>query len=368
MRRKGLAVIVALVQSLALWYGLAPANAQDDCTTNRTELNASQSPDKPPVRTCGAATASEGVQGVDTLVSPLTTTSLSAALSTNQRNTEFRATFLPAQFIDRKYSFLLSELRFVLLADTSSSVTRIAVSTGYNPFAIGSDRGGDIIRRAVAHAACSNAGLGDALTWCNNRRKTEQWKEINSGFRPAVLFTGSYDLYPYGKSPDPNNPTQQVALEWNGGGAGQLSFEFRPQQHWRAQLWGSAKYIRPDGNAGSELSRVLGGGFTLSWIAWDFLPEKPVKSTDYPEDYIREGFIPGVALGTSIQIMQCNGEEECAKQRTSQWSATPYVDILVSTKLQLRISVPITRFKAVDAEDGTDIAGTLNIAGSLGTP
>lgn len=304
----------------------------------------------------------EPVAGVDALIVRPTLTAVSAALSTKDNNTEFKATFLPAQFIDREYEWPFSEARLVLLSDTSTSLTRVSVSTGYNPFSLRAPRGGAAIE--ATQKACEGIDPGPEEEKCNDRRTAAQWPLLNRGWLPSVYLTLSYDFYPFGEVPSETMPAQQVDLEWNGGPSAQLSFEFRPRERVRLSGWGTAKRVRSEGKPGTELANYLGGGMSVSTIAWSFRPEEDGK---FSKDYIQEGFIPGLGLGCSLQGSRCDGEEDCLKLRTSQWSITPFIDVLASAKLQFRISVPITMFNAVD-KNGTDVAGTFSVAGSIGTP
>lgn len=305
----------------------------------------------------------ETAPGVDTLITRPTTSAVSAALSTKEKNTEFKATFLPAQFVEHPYDWYFSEARVVLLADTASSLTRISISTGYNPFSLRSSRG-DAAIAATSHD-CDGVEIGQELEDCNNRRTAAQWPILNSGWIPSLFLTLSYDVYPFGKAASESDPTQQVDLEWDGGPSGQLSIEFRPCEMLRASAWTSLKHTRADGKPGSEKASYIGGGATFSAIAWSFMQKDAV---DFPDDYVQEGFVPGIGAGMSLQFLQCDGDEQCAKQRTLQWSVTPFLDILGSSKVQVRLSLPITRFESVDKKTGTDIAGTFSIAGSIGAP
>lgn len=353
---------------------LAAADTSDDCDPRPASTAPGPGTDKPDPDSgsrarCRLGPAPEAVPGVDALLTRLTSTSLSTALSTKEKNTEFRATFVPAEFLDVKYRSLFSELRLVLLANTDTSLTRVSVSTGYNPFAPGSARSREAFRSAMAHAGCDT--LGAAMVDCHRRLTRGYWRRLHGGWTPAVLVTGSYDFYPYGRVPDEMDMAKQVALEWNGGPSGQLALELRPHERWRMQAWGTARYVRPDGKPTSSLSTVVGGGLTISGLVVSFLPKDPAdaagKVSELPAEYMEQGFIAGIGLGASIQLTHCNGEDKCSKGRTDELSVTPYIDILASSKVQLRLAVPITRFTSASGS-GAEVAGTFSIAGSLGTP
>jgi hypothetical protein len=303
------------------------------------------------------------VAGVDQLLTSATLTSLTAGLSSQDKSTELRVVVVPSQFVDVAYVPLFSELRVVAVADSASSALRLAVSTGYNPWSFRGYPGKRVIEQSNDDFDCSNLAPGtQAMANCNNRRTAAQWRALRRRWIPSVFATLGYDLYPFGRQPDAADPTREVELQWNGGVTGQLALELRPGELARLSLWGTAKYARPDGAPEAKLARYLGAGATVSFLAWPLLSEAERTQS---ADYRRDGFLPGVGLGASFQVSRCDGQEKCAKLRTSQWSVSPFLDILASASLQLRLSVPITRYEAVDS-DGVDVAGTFSVGGNLG--
>jgi hypothetical protein len=306
----------------------------------------------------------EPAEGVDELVARTTLTGVSAAVSGSEKGTKFTVNFVPAQFFDFCYFGLLSEAKVSAVADSASSLTRVTLSTGYNPYSLRSTNGDKIIKKNIATYPCSPPFIGkETYARCTRRRQAKEWEQFNS-IRPAVTAALSIDLYPWGSGPDPDDSSMTARLEPWGGISGQIGLESHPTNGMRLSLWGTTKHIRASGGAGTKLARTLGGGVTFSLVALDFLPSDLADSSN---DYIQTGLLPGLVVGASLQGSDCDGDTECVKARTREVSVTPFIDLVASSKLQFRISFPFTRFETA-SETNTEIVPTFSVASTLGTP
>lgn len=198
---------------------------------------------------------------------------------------------------------------------------------------------------------------------CIQDQNARIWRRLNKGFVPAIGITGFVDTYPFGKSSDPDDPSQSKRLEPWGGAGIEPNLSFHPSERTALDVYGRYSKRRASGAADTKLARYLEGGVTASWLAWQFLDEAQLSKSN---DYVREGFIPGLAIGASLQASQCDGRDACIKKKTSQLSATPFVDIRVKPALQIRLSTVLAKFDAVD-DDGQDIAPSLSLAGQIGS-
>jgi hypothetical protein len=198
---------------------------------------------------------------------------------------------------------------------------------------------------------------------CERKRLAERWSKINATLLPSVGATGFIDLFPYGRAPDPLDTTAQMTagLEHWGGSGVQLSLSFHLSEHLSLDLSGTHKRTRAKGDPHTRLANTDGAAATAAYLAFPFLNQTQLQNDD---DYIKSGFIPGIAIGASVQHSDCDGREQCAKQRTTQTSVTPFLDIRVNSKLQLRLSVPLTWYESTD-KDGKDIAPTFSLAGEV---
>jgi hypothetical protein len=318
-----------------------------------------------------------------------------AALSTSKNGTEFKATIVPLAAFDLPYLAFVSGISLTIAADTASSLTRAAFSTGYNPFSLRGSRAEHAIEQATQAAQCGTlpteaktcktscgafnnpeqkkvceAECGDALTkalkTCNARRLANEWSYINDTWIPALGFSVAADFYPTGSQQDPKSTsaTPQSLNGW-GGFTLQVSLTFRPNEGVQADFYGSLKpWWRPSGDATARMARYVGGGATLSWLFYSFMDRGRPEQTP---DYVKSGFVPGVAVGASGQALSCLTEETCNKGRTRQYSVTPFVELRVKAQVQLRFSVPIAYYK-VAGSDGTELAPTFTIGGTIGAP
>jgi len=198
---------------------------------------------------------------------------------------------------------------------------------------------------------------------CENRRLAAQWPTLNGTWIPSVGLTGFIDTYPAGEGPDPKDTTGQTSadLEPFGGVGVEGSLSFHPHERIGLDLYISYMKARSSGLPHTKLANNVGGGATFSALFFSFLDDSEKYKSP---DYVKAGFLPGLGLGASAQIVYCDGREQCAKERPDQRSVTPFFDVRVKPALQFRISVPITSYTSVD-KTGTDIQPTLSIAGQI---
>ncbi len=81
---------------------------------------------------------------------------VSAALSGAPDGADFRASFVPGR-LDLPYVEVLSESKFTLFTASRTSLTQLAYSIGYNPFALRGRRVARIIDESIAQAPCGEA-------------------------------------------------------------------------------------------------------------------------------------------------------------------------------------------------------------------
>ena len=428
------------------------------------------------------------VPGVDALIAPTAQTLATASASGATKGSVFRANIVPLLAVDAPYIPVVSELKFGVATDTSTSLTQITLGLSQNPFALRSKRGIRILGETMEKAQCGDSEykmrhrLKDGLkpmqeavakaqaevaeaekalaaaetdvvsrrkavdlvlaseasdrvaqfqqaeaAWatavaeenraaaaakgaaerlektrsakhrasdealatlkqlndttrrasvrlpdgtevapfqeCYDKMHAEQWRSINSTLQPQVGLTFGLDLYPWGRVPDPTDATGQTTadLEPFGGASGQLSLSFHLLERFGIDLWGTYKRARASGDPHTKVANIYGSGLTVSGLVWSFMDDS--KPGQYP-DYIKSGFIPGLALGASGQVSFCDGQSACAKGRTDLYSVTPFVDIRVKPELQFRLALPISFFKTVDKKDN-EIAPTFSLAGSI---
>jgi len=335
------------------------------------------------------------VAGVEPLVVGTATDFAAAALTTSKNGTEFKASMVPLAAFDLPYMAFVSDAGLTLTADTSSSLTRATVSTGYNPFSLRGSRASQAMEAASARFQCgtlpddaalckaSCATLVDAKQrevcekrcaeafdkankTCNARREATEWSYINTGWVPALGLSASADLYPTGSQQDPKSTAAaSQSLNGWGGFTVQASLSFRPAETVQADLYGSLKpWWRPSGDPAARMARYLGGGATVAWLFHSFLDRARPEQT---ADYLKSGFIPGIAMGISGQILSCLSEDTCNKGRTDQYSGTPFLEVRVKSQAQLRISVPITYY-TLRGSNGSELAPTFTLAGTIGAP
>jgi hypothetical protein len=206
------------------------------------------------------------------------------------------------------------------------------------------------------------ADLDSQADTCEAKRQAWQWTELNGTLIPQVSLTSTIDLYPSGTTQSPTNPDaeEELPLEAWGGTGLELAVSFRPAEQLSIDIWGSYRRVRASGLPDTKLANYTGGGATVSWL---FLLNK--AKLDSSPDYIKEGFMPGFAVGASVQATRCDGGEQCMKQRPDQRSITPFVDIRLKPQLQLRISLPIISYTSVAAKTGDELAPSFSVAGVI---
>jgi hypothetical protein len=284
---------------------------------------------------------------------------LSAAVNGKKDGTTVRVSFVPAEAIDFAYRPLLSEAKFTLSSDSSSSLTRLVFSTGMNPFNLRGLRANDVQRASNELYQCGLKADKEQRLRCNRQRESWQWSALRSTWIPAVTTSVSTDIYPHGNIQDKTDATKSARAEGFGGVGTQLNLTFQPRERIQLELWGSIKRARTSGEPGTKFSYYLGGGVTMSVLAWSFFDRAALAEN---ADYYHDGFIPGVALGASEQATHCNGQGDCAKGRTQQFSTTYFVDIRVKPSIQVRLSAPVTAYKSVRG-NGSELAPVLTLAG-----
>lgn len=104
--------------------------------------------------------APDPIAGVATQIAPSQVDLASAAVSTKEKGTEFKATFVPAKLFDTGYVDVLSESKIVLTSD--GTLTRFGYGVAYNPFALRSDRAAEIVGLELHKKGCGKA-LADSL-------------------------------------------------------------------------------------------------------------------------------------------------------------------------------------------------------------
>jgi hypothetical protein len=366
------------------------------------------------------------VVGVYESVTPDTQEALAASITPKKDGTEFLATFTPMRTTEWEYIPVLSEAKLTVSTNTDSRLTRGALTFGYNPFAIASERGRDVVDSTIKSFACDGAvqGIGsaqlerdqakiqladaeaklNALTGTSDiaafsqaharvdaaRRRLEkadgalkklrtdeeradecrrdvvdaQWKKINETFIPQASITAFANIFPGGSSTSVDNDTTttDTFTMWGGWGIEPgLSFHFRPDLG--LAVWYRYARERASGAGDAELATYNGAGATASFQFWDFLSPADLKKS---VDYVQGGFIPGVALGASIQILRCDGDSNCKDRTIDSSSATPFVDVRVTQTLQVRLAVPVAKVNKVAGEkDGEVAEATLTFAGSI---
>ena len=348
-----------------------------------------------PVHSIFSPSTPTPVTGVEPLVVGTATDFAAAAVSTSKDGTQFKATIVPVAAFDLAYRPFVSDMAVTISTDSSNSLTRATFSTGYNPFSLRGSRGQQAINQSLQAAQCgtlpveaaacktscaayTNAdqkkaceaecddALSKALKTCNARRAANEWSYINDTWIPALGLSASADFYPTGTRQDPNSTSaSSQSLNGWGGFTLQASLSFRPGERMQADLYGSLKpWWRPSGDPSARMARYFGGGATLSWLFYSFLDRGRPEQTP---DYLKSGFIPGVAVGASLQALSCTTEDTCNKGRTSQYSVTPFIEVRVKAQLQVRFSVPVAYYK-VAGGDETALAPSFTIGGVIGAP
>lgn len=189
-----------------------------------------------------------------------------------------------------------------------------------------------------------------------------QWRELRSTIIPSVSVTGFVRTHPVARAEGDNTKP------WGGGGA-QLQLLWRPHERGEITAWGTYARTRPSGAPDAKLSHNVGGSLQSSWTVLRFLDDCTFASdheTDclqQDDDYIASGFIPGLSLGASFQINRCFGGVNCEKSRTFSFSATPYVSVRASTKLNVRFSLPLSRHDTAGDDDENEVTPTISLAG-----
>ncbi len=343
------------------------------------------------------------VVGVDELVAGTSVAFLSAAVTAKTSGSEFRVSSVPMAAVDRRYVPVLSEAALVASTDTSSSLSRVAVSLPYNPFSLRAPRAARIMERSnelhqcggrsvEAIGTCDGAcaaydGVAGAdqrkalkeaciaqcrrqaeqeMGACNTRRLASEWQLLNDSWVPAASLTAAADFYPYGTAANPQAPGTTTRLRWWGGMTFQASLTFRKLERWQTDLWGTFRpRWRSSGAPDAGMARYAGGGASISYLAWSFLGRDRLERH---ADYAKTGVLPGAALGASLQGSWClTDDARCTDGRTRQVSLTPYLDVRITSQLQVRIGVPISWYRSV-AKSGAEAAPTLSIAGAVSPP
>lgn len=368
--------------------------------------------------TGSAARSPDPVDGVNALVTSPTPALLSTALNAKSTGTQLRASFVPLAALDLPYIEGLSELKVSALTDTKTNLTEPSVSISYNPFSLRGGRGRSIERDSLnfqcqaedivkqltpareqarhsedaqkkqldqidrsnvanvmayldqkqmvddAHAKVQD--LSDQIVKaqaeekdCEKKRVASEWRVINDSAVPLVTLTAFIDTYPFGKGPDPNDTTGQTSAKlepWGGWGL-QPAISFHFAERGAVDAYATIKNVRASGAPGTRLAKYWGAGLTASCLVVSFIgPERQWDSADY----VQQGFIPGVAGGISAQYLNCKGREQCVDLKGTQWSATPFFDVRAKPELQVRFSVVLGRYSAVDKK-GTDVAPAVSI-------
>jgi hypothetical protein len=154
MRREFASAALALAATLASGSALAGSSLKDEIDKGTSSQPVVAAPDP--------------VAGVATQIAPTQVDLAAAAVSTKEKGTEFKATFVPAKLFDSGYVDVLSESKFVLTSD--GSLTRIGYGVAYNPFALRSKRAAEIAT-SVLHTNHCGANLADAFDALNESIK-----------------------------------------------------------------------------------------------------------------------------------------------------------------------------------------------------
>lgn len=183
-----------------------------------------------------------------------------------------------------------------------------------------------------------------------------QWRELTSDWGPQLAVSASVDVFPAGfyvdpagKASGPNEPF--------GGFTAQVGLTLRPRERLTLSAWGTYKVGRPSGLPYTFVASYYGASAQLAWLAVSFLDlddesnaEKDNYSRSGYENYVKSGFLPGVALGASAQFLWCvQGDATCSPSPGTQWSIAPFVDTKLSPLLQFRVAVQVSQGPAVDA-------------------
>ncbi len=327
--------------------------------------------------------APDPVAGVDTLLIRPTGSALSSSLAVSSDSSNLTATLTPGELWDSDYNRFWSEIRLALTSEVQSGRSRAALSWTSNPFSLRSARGraiqasilqASILRAEGTEEDCSTVAPENKLL-CDQRSKAEEWRQINSaGLREAAFtLTAAYEVYPFGHVPD--NDGMLVTREGNGGVTVQATMELRPTEGQNLTGWLTYKRTQPDGEPGAMHSHNLGGGLAWSGVVRRMFRSKPAEL----RDYVDTGFVPGIGLGVSVQVSHCFHEadldigdhtHDCDQRRGTQASIALSVDLLASSSVQVRLSVPLEVYDPVQPEGDISwyLKPTLSIAGALGSP
>jgi len=305
------------------------------------------------------------VEGVAPLTIPTTTERAAASLSTKQDGTKLRATVMPLEFFPTlDYFNVWSEWRLTAQADTSTNLTRVATSFGYNPFNRRGSRAQDVFKAVVAQKNCGQyPPVSPQMKQCNDEVMPEYVKELNSSWRPQLTLGVAFDFFPGGQTQDKNDPTKLLSSEWWGGPHLQFTAANRPIERLSLELGLEYKHTRPSGDAATVMANYYSGSLTISGIVIPFLPDAAAERAKN-ESYISEGYLPGIALGASFQGFVCtSAAASCDKTRTKGGSVTPFVDVRVNPKLQLQFSIPVSWYDA--NANGAQVGPVLSVAGGF---
>jgi hypothetical protein len=194
----------------------------------------------------------------------------------------------------------------------------------------------------------------DGRAACEDRAIAAAWPRLHGTWLPRVALSGAVDLLP-GRTGRDGAPAGREAF---GGWRAELALQLRPHEGWTLEAWAAGASTRPSGVVGTPLGWSYGGGVTASALWWTFLRGDRAASPDY----LREGFLPGVAGGVSGQVLRC--DTACAGGVTEAWSATPFLDVRVRPALQFRFAVPVTRSSEGPVR-ATTVAPTVTVAAAL---
>jgi len=128
-----------------------PSPALADDSDSRLQPNVSAS----------SSQTTQPVSGVAALIAPTSADLVSAAIQPKLTGTQLRVSAVPGRLLRNQYNIVLSEAKFTVTTDSSTSLTNLALSLGYNPFALNSPHGRDVREKTLKRDACGKA-LNDA--------------------------------------------------------------------------------------------------------------------------------------------------------------------------------------------------------------
>ena len=199
--------------------------------------------------------------------------------------------------------------------------------------------------------------LKDKLTSLGRKVGACQWHELPTAWPPQIQASGAVAAFPGGYYTDPAGKNNGLLLPW-GGVSAQLTFAFRPAERLSFSAWGSYQSTRSGAVPGTFLADYLGWAAQVSWLAFPFLSvdtfldSKGAKESKNAmlDTYIKTGYLPGIAMGLSGQLLRCiDAAPICAQGLLTQWSVTPFVDTRISPAVQLRLSVQVNQGPVADS-------------------